>query len=69
MEQNNIPKKLYRSRTDRVFAGICGGIAEYFNVDSRLVRLMAILVLLMTGLLPAAAVYVIGIFFVPEKPL
>ncbi len=62
-------KKLYRGRTDRVMAGICGGIAEYFSIDSRIIRLAAILVLLMTGLLPAVAVYVIGIFFIPEKAL
>lgn len=32
-------KKLYRTRRDRVICGVCGGIAEYFNVDPTLIRL------------------------------
>ena len=32
-------KKLYRSQTDKKIAGVCGGIAEYFGIDSTLVRL------------------------------
>lgn len=32
-------KKLYRSNTDKMIAGVCGGIGEYFNIDSTLVRL------------------------------
>ena len=32
-------KKLYKSNTDKKIAGVCGGIAEYFNIDSTLVRL------------------------------
>ena len=33
-------KKLYRSSNDRMVGGVCGGIAEYFNIDSSLVRLL-----------------------------
>ena len=32
-------KKLYKSNTDKKLCGVCGGIAEYFNIDSTLVRL------------------------------
>ncbi len=32
-------KKLYKSSTDKMLAGICGGIAEYFNIDSTIVRI------------------------------
>ena len=32
-------KKLYKSETNRMIAGVCGGIAEYFNIDATLVRL------------------------------
>lgn len=42
------PKKLYRSRTDKVIAGVCGGLGEYFNVDSLLFRI-AFLVLIAAG--------------------
>jgi phage shock protein C len=31
-------KKLYRSSTDKTFAGVCGGLAEYFGIDSTLIR-------------------------------
>ncbi|MGE4413321.1 MAG: PspC domain-containing protein, partial [Candidatus Caldatribacteriota bacterium] len=37
-------KKLYRSKKDCVIAGVCGGIAEYFEIDSTLVRLLFILI-------------------------
>jgi len=35
-------KRLYRSRTNRVIAGVCGGIGEYFNIDPVIVRILAI---------------------------
>lgn len=36
-------KKLYRSRDDKKIAGVCGGIAKYFDVDSTLIRLLWVL--------------------------
>lgn len=36
-------KKLYRSRRERMICGVCGGIAEYFNIDPTLIRLGAVL--------------------------
>lgn len=41
MEPN---KRLHRSRTDRIIAGVCGGIAEYMNIDPTLVRILAIII-------------------------
>ena len=38
MEEREM-KKLYRSETDKMIAGVCGGIAEYFDIDAALVRL------------------------------
>ena len=38
-------KKLYRSRNDRFFAGVCGGIAKYLGIDSTLVRLITFLLI------------------------
>ena len=37
------PKKLYRSRRERMICGVCGGIAEYFNIDPTLIRLGLVL--------------------------
>jgi len=39
-------KKLYRSRTDRKIWGVCGGLATYFDIDSTIVRVIAIVLLL-----------------------
>ena len=37
------PKKLYRSRNNRMICGVCGGVAEYFNIDATLIRLLLVL--------------------------
>ena len=37
------PKKLYRSKSSRMICGVCGGIAEYFNIDSTVVRLIFVI--------------------------
>jgi len=42
-------QKLYRSTTDKMVAGICGGIAEYFDVDSTIIRLLWILLFIGAG--------------------
>ncbi|HAZ28660.1 MAG TPA: hypothetical protein DCY48_02690 [Candidatus Magasanikbacteria bacterium] len=61
-------KRLYRSKNDRVVAGICGGIAEYFNADPTIVRLLFVFGVLVTGIIPLVIVYIIGAFIIPENP-
>lgn len=58
-------KKLYKSR-DRVLAGVCGGIAEYFGVDPTLIRVIwAVLICCFgTGILA----YIICMLIIPEMP-
>jgi phage shock protein C len=59
------PKRLYRSKENRMIAGVCGGIAEYFNVDPTLIRLLWILAIFMgAGIL----VYIVGWIIIPENP-
>ncbi len=60
-------RRLYRSRTDRMISGVCGGLGEYLNIDPTVVRLLFALSLLIggTGLL----VYVVMLIVVPEEPL
>lgn len=60
-------KKLYRSETNKVFAGIIGGIGEYFDVDPVLLRVLWLLILASTGIIPGLIVYLIAIFVVPKK--
>lgn len=59
-------KKLYRSRKDYMIAGVCGGIAEYFDIDSTLVRLLTVLVVLIGG--AGVIVYIIAWIVVPKNP-
>jgi len=58
------PKKLYRSQGDRVIAGICGGIGEYFNVDPTLIRLIWIFGSLIWG--AGIIAYIIAWIIIPE---
>lgn len=59
-------KKIYRSRRDKKIAGVCGGVAEYFNVDPTIIRLIwAILAFVYgIGVLP----YIICWIVIPEDP-
>ena len=51
-------KRLYRSRRERQLAGVCGGIAEYLEVDPTIARVLYLLGTIMTGLLPGIFIYV-----------
>jgi phage shock protein C len=59
-------KKLYRSRKDSMIAGVCGGIAEYFEIDSTLVRLLTILIVFLGGV--GVLAYIIAWIVIPENP-
>ena len=61
-------KKLYRSRTNRMISGVCGGIAEYFGIDETLVRLGAALLMLVTRIVPFVIFYIIASIIIPEAP-
>lgn len=58
-------KKLYRSSTNCVLAGVCGGIAEYFNVDPTLIRLIWIIFTCM-GFGGGIIAYIIAAIIVPK---
>ncbi len=60
---NPPPKRLLRSRTDKVIAGVCGGIARYFGIDSTWIRLLFIVFLLAGG--SAILVYIIMWIIMP----
>ncbi len=59
-------KKLLRSKTDRKVAGVCAGIAEYFDIDPTLVRIIFI-ILGLPGGAPGILVYLVLWLVVPEK--
>lgn len=58
------PKKLYRSDTDKMLAGVCGGIGDYFNVDSTLIRLLWA-ILSFSG--PGLFVYILAAIIIPRR--
>ena len=64
MEKN---KNLYRSSTNTVLAGICGGLGEFFSIDAVLVRLIWLLIVVFTGLIPGVLVYIIAIYIIPKE--
>jgi phage shock protein C len=61
-------KRLYLSQTDKKIAGLCGGLGEYFDVDPTLIRLLAVVVGLITAVVPLVIAYGIAWIIVPPKP-
>lgn len=60
-------KKLVRSRKSRIVAGVCGGIADYFNVDPTVVRVAYVLLSVMTAGFPGIFVYLILSLIIPNE--
>lgn len=58
------PKRLYKSKTNRVLFGVCGGLGEYFNIDPTIFRL--ILVLLICGAGSGLVAYLVAAIIMPE---
>ncbi len=59
-------KKLYKSRTDKKLCGVCGGIAEYFEIDSTIIRLLWVLLAFFVG--SGILAYIIAALIMPEAP-
>lgn len=59
--------RLYRSRDDRMLAGVAGGLAEYWGADPSLVRVIWALLVLFTGGL-ALVIYIVMAIVIPEEP-
>ena len=61
-------RNLYRSTKNRVFAGICGGLGDYFDIDPVPIRLVWLLTVIFTGVFPGVVACVLAIFIVPLPP-
>ena len=59
-------KRLYRSSTNKILCGICGGIAEYFGVDPKVVRAIYVILTFCTAFSGALA-YLILLLIIPER--
>jgi len=60
-------KKLYLSDTDKKLCGVCGGIAEYFGIDSTVVRVAYLALTLFTAFFPGFLLYPILWMAIPKK--
>ncbi len=58
-------KKLCKSKTDRKIAGVCGGLAQYFGIDSTLIRLALVLLVLCAG--TGLLAYIIAAIVLPDE--
>jgi phage shock protein PspC (stress-responsive transcriptional regulator) len=59
------PRKLTRSTSNRLIGGVCGGVAQYLNMDVTLVRILTVLISLFTGV--PVILYIIALFVIPEE--
>ncbi|MGI9155707.1 MAG: PspC domain-containing protein [Marmoricola sp.] len=64
--QQTGPKRLTRSREDKMIAGLCGGVARYLNIDVTLVRVLTV-VLLCVGFLTPGVLYLVAWALVPQE--
>lgn len=62
-------QKLYLSSDDKKITGLCGGIAEYLETDSSLIRLAWIIFTVLTGIVPGIVAYIVASLVVPKKPV
>jgi phage shock protein C len=61
------PKKLFRSRKSRLLAGVCGGVAEYLNLDPTIIRLVWVLFSLLFGF--GVLAYIVAWILIPSNPM
>lgn len=61
-------KRLYLSRTDKRLAGVCGGIAEYFEVDPTIIRLTWLVLTVLSGIIPGILAYLVAAVIMPQPP-
>ena len=65
-EMKMMEKRLYKSKTNKTIAGVCGGIGEYFVIDPTIIRLIWVAFCLAGG--SGILAYVIACFIIPDEP-
>lgn len=61
-------KRIYLSNSDKVIGGVCGGIAEYFEIDATLIRLISVIATVLTGFVAGVIIYIVAMAIVPKRP-
>ena len=63
------PKRLTRSNREKMIAGVCGGVAEYLDMDPSVVRVLYVLVSILSAAFPGIIAYIILMFLMPPPPV
>jgi phage shock protein C len=61
-------KRLTLSPTDKKLGGVCGGIAEYLDVDPTIIRLVTVVCAILTGVIPLVIGYCVAWMIIPARP-
>jgi phage shock protein C len=59
-------KRIYRSRSNKVIAGVCGGLAEYFGIDRVLIRIVWVVTVICAG--TGILAYILAWILIPKEP-
>ena len=59
-------KKRLTKSNNKVFLGVCGGLADYFGIDPTIVRLIALVLLVITGFFPVGVIYIVAALIMPD---
>lgn len=63
------PRRLTRSNREKMIAGVCGGLAEYLDMDPTVVRVLYVLVSILSAAFPGIIAYIILMFLMPPPPI
>ena len=61
-------QKVYRSQEDKIIGGVCGGLGEYFEIDSTILRLGWVAITIFSGIVPGVLIYIVALLIIPRKP-
>ena len=64
-----MPKKLYKIEQGKVLCGVCGGIAEYLNLDPNIIRLLTVLLGVFSAFFPLFIAYIVMACVLPDKSM
>jgi phage shock protein C len=65
MNGESKPRRLTRSNRNKMIAGVCGGLAEYLNVDPTVMRVLYVLVSILSAAFPGIVAYIVLMFLMP----
>ncbi len=66
--EKNMQHRFFRSRSERIVSGVCGGIANYLNVDPIIIRIAYVVLTLFTHIVVGVVAYIAFVIFMPEEP-